>query len=172
MENEKYTCCFIGHREIDETEALRSELCKIIEMLIVNEKVDTFLFGSKSRFNSLCYELVTQIKEIFPHIKRVYVRAEFPIISDEYKKYLLESYESTYYPEGITNAGRAVYVERNYEMIDKSVFCVCYCNDEARQNGKLSGTKIALKYAEKRNKKIYKLPLLLIATRAAIKEFK
>ena len=120
----EHTCCFIGHRTINETEELKLMLCDIIEKLIVENSVDTFLFGSKSRFNSLCHELVTEIKEKYPHIKRVYVRAEYPDINEHYKNYLLESYEDTYYPEKIMNSGRAVYVERNYEMIDKSHFCI------------------------------------------------
>ncbi|MGN1316910.1 MAG: hypothetical protein ACI4VW_07610 [Acutalibacteraceae bacterium] len=57
------TCCFFGHRTIDETEELKAKLIYIIEKLIVDENVDTFLFGSKSRFNSLCLELVTEIKK-------------------------------------------------------------------------------------------------------------
>lgn len=104
------TCCFFGHRKINETEELKSKLIEIIEKLIVDEKVDTFLFGSKSRFNSLCQETVTEIKEKYPHIKRVYVRAEYPDINEHYKNYLLESYEDTYYPEKILNSGRASYV--------------------------------------------------------------
>ncbi len=42
------TCCFFGHRTINETEELKERLTEIIEKLIVKEKVDTFLFGSKS----------------------------------------------------------------------------------------------------------------------------
>ncbi|MBE6729369.1 MAG: hypothetical protein E7568_03950 [Ruminococcaceae bacterium] len=94
----KNTCCFFGHRDINETEELKSKLVEIIENLIVNKRVDTFFFGSKSRFNSLCHETVTKIKEKYPHIKRVYVRAEYPYISERYKNYLLDSYEDTYYP--------------------------------------------------------------------------
>ena len=131
----EHTCCFIGHRTINETEELKLMLCDIIEKLIVENSVDTFLFGSKSRFNSLCHELVTEIKEKYPHIKRVYVRAEYPDINEHYKNYLLESYEDTYYPEKIMNSGRAVYVERNYEMIDKSHFCIVYYDEQnAPQN--------------------------------------
>ena len=37
------TCCFIGHRTINETEELKSKLIEIIEKLIVDENVDTFL---------------------------------------------------------------------------------------------------------------------------------
>ena len=124
MNEQIHTCCFFGHRTIDETEQLKSKLNEIIENLIMNDKVDTFLFGSKSRFDDLCHELVTKLKEKHPHIKRIYVRAEYPCISDHYKNYLLESYEDTYYPEHILGSGKAAYVERNYEMINKSHFCI------------------------------------------------
>ena len=148
----KNTCCFFGHREIEESEELRRKLCGIIEDLIVNKSVDTFLFGSKSRFNSLCLETVSRLKEKYPHVKRVYVRAEYPFINEEYKDYLLESYEDTYYPEKIINSGKAAYVERNCEMIDKSRFCVVYCSETWTLENRKSGTKIALDYAVKKQK--------------------
>ena len=150
----KYTCCFFGHRKINETEELKSKLYEIIEKLIVEKQVDTFLFGSKSRFNSLCQETVTEIKEKYPHIKRVYVRAEYPHISEHYKNYLFESYEDTYYPEKIMNSGRASYVERNYEMIDKSHYCIVYYDKLSTPTTRKSGTKIALDYAIKKCKNI------------------
>ena len=150
----KNTCCFFGHRTIRETKELKSKLIEIIERLIVDEHVDTFLFGSKSRFNNLCLELVTGIKEKYPHIKRVYVRAEHPYISEHYKNYLLESYEDTYYPEKILHAGRASYVERNCEMINHSHYCVVYYNTSHAPTIRKSGTKIALDYATKKRKHI------------------
>ena len=101
------TCCFFGHRKIDETEELKNNLCGIIENLIVNEKVDTFLFGSKSQFDDLCHEIVTVLKEKHPHIKRIYVRSAFQYIPDWYEKSLLENNEGTYFPEHIEKAGRA-----------------------------------------------------------------
>ena len=149
------TCCFFGHRTINETEELKGKLYKTIENLIVNDNVDTFLFGSKSRFDSLCLELVTKLKEKYPHIKRIYVRAEFPIISDEYKAYLLESYEDTYYPEKLIDAGKAVYVERNIEMINRSRFCIVYYDESYAPSKRKSGTKIVLDYAIKCKKKTF-----------------
>lgn len=153
----KNTVCFIGHRAINETEKLKTKLYVIIEKLIVENSVDTFLFGSKSRFNDLCHELVTEIKEKYPHIKRIYVRAEFPYISERYKKYLLKSYEDTYYPEHIMGSGRAAYAERNCEMIDKSRFCIIYCDEKYFPDIGKSGAKIALDYAVKRGKRIINL---------------
>ncbi len=148
------TCCFIGHKKIFETEQLKLQLREIIEKLIVEEKVDTFFFGSKSRFNSLCLEIVTKIKEKYPHIKRVYVRAEYQYISEDYKKYLLEDYEDSYYPEKIRGSGRAAYVERNYEMINNSNFCIMYYDKQIAPTSRKSGTRIALDYAIKQGKQI------------------
>lgn len=122
----------------------------------------TFLFGSKSQFDNLCHTIVTELKEKYPHIKRVYVRAEIPYIDDSYRKYLLESYEDTYYPEKMIDVGKAAYVERNYEMIDNSRYCICYYDENytppRRKNSRWdlfdyqhkSGTKIAYEYAAKK----------------------
>ena len=151
-------CCVFGHREISETDELKSKLNEIIEKLIVDENVDTFLFGSKSRFNSLCLERVTELKEKHPHIKRIYVRAEYPNKSEHYKNYLLESYEDTYYPKKLISAGRAAYVERNYEMIDNSRFCIVYYDKQNAPTTRKSGTKIALEYAIRKQMHIIVLP--------------
>ena len=154
---EENTCCFIGHRTINETEELKSKLYETIEKLIVENSIDTFLFGSRSRFNDLCHEIVTQIKEKYPHIKRIYVRAEYQNIDETYKAYLLENYEDTYYPEKIIGAGKVAYVERNYEMINKSRFCIFYYDEQNAPTIRKSGTKIAFDYAVKQKKEIIRI---------------
>jgi len=152
------TCCFFGNRTINETEELKTKLCEAIEYLITNKNVDTFLFGSKSRFDELCLEVVTKIKEKYPNVKRIYVRAEYPIISEKYKAYLLTKYDDTYFPDKIVGAGRAVYVERNCEMIQNSRYCIVYYDENNAPKTRKSGTKIALDFATKLNKKIIVLP--------------
>ena len=156
------TCCFFGHRKIDETEELKNNLRGIIETLIVNENIDTFLFGSKSQFDDLCHKITTELKEKYPHIKRIYVRSAYQYIPDWYEKRLLENNEGTYFPEHMENAGRASYVERNQEMINNSKFCVVYYDENylppRRRNSKRdlfdyqpkSGTKAAYNYAKKK----------------------
>ncbi len=153
------TCCFLGHRRITENEKLIEVLYAVIETMIRTDEVDTFLFGSKSRFNDLCLELVTDLKEKYPHIKRIYVRAEYPHISDEYEEYLLQIYDETYYPETIQRSGSAVYVERNCEMIDRSRYCIIYYDQQNMPVNRKSGTEIAFHYATKKGKRIVKLPL-------------
>ncbi len=167
MESKQHTCCFFGHRKIENEDELAGRLTYIVEDLIINKSIDTFLFGSKSEFNSLCRAVVSELRKKYPHIKRIYVRAEYPEITDHYKEYLLESYEETYYPDRLINAGRAVYVERNCEMIDNSAWCVVYYNEnyepKKRRAGKNSvvptyqpnsGTKRAYDYAKRKGAQI------------------
>lgn len=160
-ENRNHCCCFFGHRKIIATSKLKKTVYKTVENLIINKEVDTFLFGSKSQFDNLCLEIVTELKKKYKHIKRIYVRAEFPYINDNYKEYLLKRYDDTYFPQKIICAGKASYIERNYEMINKSHFCIVYYNEKylpsprKHSNRDLityqpqSGTKLALTYAEK-----------------------
>ena len=148
------TCCFLGHKNIPITNDLKSKLSKIVEKLIIYENTNTFLFGSASQFNDLCLEIVTQLKEKHPHIKRIYIRAEYPYIDEGYKRYLLTNYEDTYFPEKIINSNKAIYINRNYEMINKSQICIVYYDNSLLPTNRKSGTKIALDYATKKGKKI------------------
>ena len=151
------TCCILGHRTIKVTDGFIAELTDTIESLIINKGVTTFLFGSKSRFNDLCYDIVTGAKERYPHIKRIYIRAEFPVIDDDYRNYLLKRYEDTVFPEKLINAGRSVYVQRNYEMIDRSQYCLVYYDKSSKPHNRKSGTDIALEYATKHKKEIIQI---------------
>ncbi len=151
------TCCFIGHRKINETEGLKNRLWDLIENLILEHNVTTFLFGSKSGFNDLCEEALIKAKEKHPRIKRIYVRADYPYIEESYEKYLLQFCDETYFPEKLVNAQKSAYVQRNYEMIDKSDFCVFYFSEQEAPTTRKSGTKIALNYAIKKNKNIFNL---------------
>lgn len=160
--NQRNTCCFFGHRKIELTEDLVCQLKELIKHLITDKGVDTFLFGSRSDFDTVCLALVTELKKKYPHIRRIYVRAEFPYISESYEAYLLERYEESYYPERIGRTGRAVYIRRNYEMIDHSGYCVIYYDENymppRRKQSKSgvadyqpnSGTKLAFEYAKKK----------------------
>ena len=56
-------CCFIGHRKIYLTKELEEKTKNVIENLIINKEVTTFLFGSKSEFDSLCHKIVTDLKD-------------------------------------------------------------------------------------------------------------
>ena len=161
MENhlKNQTCCFFGHRKIVNTPLLAENVKDSIKNLIVNYHISNFLFGSNSEFNDLCYKTVSELKKIYTKINRIYVRAQFPDIDVSYKNYLLEYYEDTYYHQHMRNAGKAAYVERNFDMIDNSCFCIIYYDKNyappLKKSGLMSqrpksGTEIAYLYAVKK----------------------
>lgn len=161
--------CFIGHRKISVNETFISQLKTRIEELITHENFDTFLFGSRSEFDEVCLEIVTELKNAYPKIKRIYVRSAYPYIGDDYEEHLLTFYDETYIPDKITNAGKASYVERNQHMIDKSDLCIFYYDENYLPAKKTvpnkhyvplpyaqlkSGTKLAYQYAVSKMKTI------------------
>ena len=160
---------FIGHRKLQFDNGLRQQLKELILALIDDRSAYTFLFGSRSDFNSLCLEVVTELQKERPQIRRIYVRAEYPYISKDYEDYLLESYDATYIPENVVDAGKAAYVERNYHMIDKADLCIFYYDENYKPplkpatRGRItreqpkSGTKVAYEYAILKKKAIYNL---------------
>ncbi len=149
---------FIGHRNIERTQELRECLTQTVESLIVNENADIFLFGSRSAFNDLCYEIVTELQNKYGHIKRIYVRAEYEYIKKEYIDYLSSLYEDTFFPIEVHGAGVLSYIKRNRVMIDMCDVLVAYCNqDYAPPTRVRSGTKTAVEYARSKHKRIINL---------------
>lgn len=174
-------CCFIGHRKIEITEDLIHRIDELLERLIVDKGVETFLFGSRSEFDSLCHERVTKMQNKYPAIKRIMFacRSEYVVKKEEKaelqkrwsallkKDVQLKDYDGMQQAERINMAGRAAYVERNQAMINASDYCVFYYNpyyqppknkqSKGYANGyqPKSGTKIAFDYAcqKKRNGK-------------------
>ena len=77
------TCCFFGHRKIKETNELRERLKEIIEDMIINKNVREFLFGSKSEFDSLCHQEVSELKVKYKNSATSMDLEDFPNITDE-----------------------------------------------------------------------------------------
>ncbi len=119
-------CSFFGHRNTPQIDELKQKVRGTVERLIVEEDVDTFLFGSRSKFDELSHIVVTELKEKYPNIKRIYVRPQYPYIGEQYKDYLLKFYDVTIMPTRVERAAKASYVERNQEMTNTSNFCVFY----------------------------------------------
>ena len=153
--------CFIGHRKIQKKEELASSIKQTV-LTLIQKGITTFLFGSKSEFDDLAWQVVSDLKITYPFIKRIYVRSAYPYLNKAYEQYLLKNYEETYFPHTLNNAGKFSYVKRNYEMIDNSTYCLVYYDENyipsfsqgAKHN---SGTKIAYDYAVKRKKNVINL---------------
>ncbi len=150
------TCCIIGHRDFEITEELELKIKKIVLNLIEKEDTTTFLFGSRSEFNSLCYNVVSKYKIIYSNLKRIFVRAEYPIINEDYYNYLKTFYEDSYFYTEKLITNKFSYIRRNQIMIDKSEFCIFYFDKNYLPKTKTqSGTRKAYEYAIKKGKKIF-----------------
>ncbi len=175
-------CCFIGHRQIERTDKLMKNLRSLISDLIHEQGVNTFLFGSRSEFDDLCHEIVTELQNDNPLIKRIMYtcRSEYAVKKEEKEereriaravtkrdiKY--KDYDGEMMSDRLWSAGKASYVERNQDMINASDYCVFYYNPQyqppkrkysERSIGEYqpkSGTTLAYEYALNR-KRVQKL---------------
>ncbi len=146
---------FIGHSEVSNRDEVKQRLRNLLFAWIATENADTFLFGSRGDFNALGYEVVSELKNDFPHIRRVYVRAEFEYTTAEYDRYLSTEYEESFFPESVRNAGKAAYVKRNRVMIDMCDRLLVYFDENYAPQRRASGTRIAVEYARQKRKPIY-----------------
>lgn len=133
-------CLFFGHRKIVITEELKEKLKAIIEDLIVNHNVLTFLFGSRSDFDYLCHLVVTELKEKYPNIKRLSYTCRSETCTLESERAHWEEVYSYFRKEKVTllgveeeiehktkyTSGRVSYVERNQAMINDSDYCMFF----------------------------------------------
>lgn len=154
MYNTIMKVAFIGHQKIKKTKAVRERLTKTIEDLIVNESADTFLFGSGSEFNNLCYEIVTQLKKDYPQIRRVYVRAEYEHIDKTYNGYLLTLYEAIVSAPNVYGAGVLSYIKCNHAVVDLCDILVVFYHENDSPTETKDGTCLALAYAQRMDKRL------------------
>ena len=164
----EHSVCFIGHRKINDTPELRERLRGILLDLIENGTVN-FIFGDHSAFDDLCYELVTELKEKHPEIKRINFRKDYEDTNDYTMQFLIVGYEESICPKGVGSAGRASYVERNQAMIRESDICIFYYDENYQPNRRRnsrrdlfdyqpkSGTAVAYSYAVQKKKTVYNL---------------
>lgn len=151
-------CGILGHRKIENTIQLKNAIELTLRKLIVKNNVRVFLFGSKSAFNDLCYEIISALKNEFKDLQRIYVRAEYPYVNEDYEAYLKTFYEESYYYDKEFNSNKYNYVKRNKLIIDKSDICIFYYNfNYVLEKKTNSGTKTEYDYAIKKNKRIINL---------------
>ena len=157
-------CSFFGHRDTPQTEELKEKVREIVERLIIEEGVDTFLFGSRSKFDELCHMVVTELKEKYPYIQRIayLCKHESGCMvgegKDEQRRIkeltgrdvYVQEFEDIKKSDRVNSARRASYIERNYWMINDSNYSIIFLHFE-NQNG---GTREAYNYARKANVRV------------------
>ncbi len=152
----EHSVCFIGHRKINDTSELRKRLQEILQELL-NNGTKNFIFGDHSEFNDLSYELVTELKEKHPEIKRINFRLTYEDADDYTMQFLIKGYEESIFPKSVSKAGKAGYIKRNMAMIDESDVCIFYYDENyhpLNRSGcsRKSGTELSFKYALKKKK--------------------
>lgn len=174
-------CSFFGHRIIVPTDELKTKLKLLIEHLIVEMGVNTFLFGSRSNFYEVCHDVVSELKGKYSHIIRIVYTCKsegcvlesesekfkefYSIIGRECEKILVMDKEVEF--KNKYSAGKAGYIERNCAMIDDSNYCIFYYDQHYKLDFKKyskrcleyyrprSGTATAFEYAKRKNKIIF-----------------
>lgn len=173
-------CSFFGHRNVYANKELENSITILIEKLITEKNVTKFLFGSKSKFDSLCLKVVSDLKVKHPHIIRVGYNCKSECFTLEKNRELQEKLLNSATKQKLKilcvdeevdnpklwNAGKASYLERNQNMIDESDYCIFYYNEnykpQTRKKSKKSiseyqpnsGTALAYKYATRKRKNI------------------
>ncbi len=168
METKELKCCFIGHRTIENQPLIYERLDTLLRALMAEYPLRVFLFGSRSQFDSISHQAVTNLKELYPDIVRIMYccQSERACMESERihlgktlsrllnRQIELQGYESACKFPNSQKAGRASYIERNKSMIDDSDVCIFYYDSQNVQSSKSkSGTAIAYEYAQKLSKK-------------------
>ena len=145
-------CSFFGHRDTPQTEELKQKVRETVERLIVEEGVDTFLFGSRSKFDELCHMVVTELKEKYPHINYNVVLAYMPAEKEAWNPY---EFGETMLPEGIESVHPRYAISwRNKWMVNESDVVVAYITHS------WGGAAKYVETASKRNKEIINIAKL------------
>ena len=137
-------CSFFGHRDIVVTDELMQRLYVLIENLIVNENFGVFFFGGLSDFDELCWQVVTQLKQKYQFIKRIYCLIE-PKYLRKLPRWLdRKNYEEFIYLDLKFDWWYQRIYFRNEEIIRHSDFVVFYVN-ETENSGAYKAMQIAKK---------------------------
>ncbi len=176
------SCSFIGHRTVDNIEKIEIKTKNLVERLILEQNVSTFIFGSRSDFDNLCQKIVSEFKIKYPHIKRIIYtcKSESCVLESERDKieklysFITNSpqkllcVDEEYEFKNKYMAGKASYIERNQSMIDNSDFCIIYYRQhyipKQRKNKTTlsvyqpkSGTKLAFEYIKRKGKPYFNI---------------
>ncbi len=149
---EKVCSCF-GHSDVPITDDLRARTKAEIEKGIA-DGVRIFLFGGRSDFDDLCYDLVTEAKTAAPQlgIKRVFCFALDKQLRKPPRWFVRKEYEALECPAKDFDYWYTAIYYRNLAMIDRSDLVLMWV--EARED---SGAYKTYKYAVKKHKRVVNL---------------
>ncbi len=158
--NEKYICCFTGHRKIaDEHINALSELLSLVLERLIGQGVYTYRAGGALGFDTFASLAVLEKKQKYP-----FLRLELCLPCEnqaerwsDYDRALYEKIkeqaDSLFYAE--ESYSPSCMHERNRLLVDGASFCVAYCFEEQ------GGTAFTYEYAERAGLKVINLAEIL-----------
>lgn len=135
------TCYFIGHA--DAREEIFPELIHLIEQHITEYGVHTFFFGNHGNYDRLVLRALRDVKERYPHIRRIMVLAYHPTGNAHFST---EDADELFYPFEEAVLPRFAILEANKRMIRDCDYLIAY----VWHTGK---SRDFLEYAQKREAK-------------------
>ena len=147
------TCSVFGHSKIEITKELEDRLIATFEDLI-KQGCEYFYFGGFGEFDDLCHQVISKLKNTYPHIQRIFCLSDprHQRISKRPKWLKDEDYEEFIYLDLDFDWWYQRIYYRNCAIIDKSDIVIFYV--EEREN---SGAYKTLKYAKQKKKIIINL---------------
>lgn len=110
-------CAFFGHRTIDRDISGKVEAA--IREAITKYGVTTFLCGNKGAFDLLAAGTAHRLKQEFPTIEVLFVRAYFPKTGEQ----LEEIYDDSIYPDGLETVPRRFAISERNRWMAKHCDC-------------------------------------------------
>lgn len=142
-------CCFAGHSEIYDTDAVSAVLKDKIEYLILNENVKEFWAGNYGQFDMLAAKSVRELKNKYKDIKLVLVIPYLTKEINEYKEQYYAKYDEIVMADiPLSSPKNLKIIKCNEYMVRESEFMICYVKYS------WGGASKTLNYAKKMKLKI------------------
>ena len=148
-------CCSVfGHKKIIITNKLKERLKILFEYLIVFQNVTIFYFGGFGDFDELCWQIVSQLKQKYNNISRIYCLSDpkYLRISKRPDWLKNEDYEQVIYLGLKYDYWYTRIYFRNCEIIDRSDYIVLFVDHTEN-----SGAFKAMKYALQKKKVVFNI---------------
>ena len=145
------TCSFFGHRSIIDDVSVKQQLYEVVEELIVNQDVDTFLLGEMGDFEIIAGKVLNELKRSYPFIQRIEILCFAEQLN---RKSKIQSDGFDYLDELDLYKRRARIIKRNQWVIDNSDILVFFVHSP------YGGAYQSYLYAKKKKKDIINLTQL------------
>lgn len=137
--------CVIGHTKVNN----KNEIIKKFSFLLhrIRQKcfVLTCLFGSKSEFNDLCYDVYFELSRKDTNMKSIFYRCKHEtawikdkcLVNKQTFHFLgnetFREYDEIVLSKNLLNTTKNSYIQRNFNMIDDSDICIFYYNSNIKK---------------------------------------